>query len=91
MLLFTQDFQPFSIIEDRVFKAFATALNSEYKLPCRKTISNSFLPVALETEKDHVTKVLSRAEAVTLTTDCWTSRNTESFIGVTAHFIDEDF
>lgn len=34
---------------------------------------------------------MAEAESVTLTTDCWTSRNTESFLAVTAHFIDSKF
>jgi len=35
--------------------------------------------------------VLKEAEHICLTTDCWTSRNKESFMAITIHFIDSNF
>lgn len=35
--------------------------------------------------------VLKEAEHVCLTTDCWTSRNNESFMAITIHFVDSNF
>ncbi|KAG5858392.1 hypothetical protein JTB14_006425 [Gonioctena quinquepunctata] len=37
MLLFTHDFQPFSVVEDYGFRKFVEALNPSYQLPSRKT------------------------------------------------------
>lgn len=34
---------------------------------------------------------MAKVKSVTLTTDCWTSRNTENFLAVTVHFIDSNF
>lgn len=33
----------------------------------------------------------STVESACLTTDCWTSRNNESFIAIIIHFIDSEF
>lgn len=91
MLLFIHDFQPFSIVEDYGFKKFVSVLNPSYDLPSRKTITKSFVTAAYEETYNETKIELNQVQSVTLTTDCWTSRNTENFLGVTAHFICDDF
>ncbi|CAH1979230.1 unnamed protein product [Acanthoscelides obtectus] len=91
MLLFTHDFQPFSIVEDFGFRKFVSALNPSYGLPNRKTITNTLLPAKYEEVYNNTKKELEGVDSVTLTTDCWTSSTTESFLAVTAHFLDNKF
>lgn len=92
MTLFTKDFQPFTIIEDEGFKEFVHRLNPSYSLPSRKLVSNTML---LNMFDKSVSKIKSyvkeQGKVVCITTDNWTSRNTESFIAVTIHFINDDF
>lgn len=64
-------------------------LNPSYQLPNRKNISQSLIPAEFDKTLTSVVKLLSLAESVCLTTDTWTSKNTESYIAVTAHFIHE--
>ncbi|BET02152.1 hATC [Nesidiocoris tenuis] len=63
-----------------------------YELPSRKTLSSAHIPSlyhrCLATVKE---KVAKSALSVCITTDCWTSRANESYIAITAHFIDEDY
>ncbi|XP_076118622.1 E3 SUMO-protein ligase ZBED1-like [Alosa pseudoharengus] len=82
------DFQPFSIVEDRGFIEFTHALNPMYVLPSRKTLSNSTVQRLYEREHSAVKDRVRNATAVCLTTDCWTSRNTTSFMSVTCHYIE---
>nr|CAI5817744.1 unnamed protein product [Callosobruchus analis] len=82
--------QPFSIVHDQGFKNFVQLLNPSYQLPSRKYISNTLLPALYEEKYNCVQKLVSDIQSATLTTDCWTSMNTESFIAVTVHFISED-
>ncbi|XP_062403782.1 E3 SUMO-protein ligase ZBED1-like [Sardina pilchardus] len=84
------DLQPFSVVEDRGFKAFTKALNPSYSLPGRKTLSQVLVPQLYQRCHDHVRERVGHAAAVSLTTDCWTSRSTQSFMSVTCHFL-EDF
>ncbi|XP_068086602.1 zinc finger BED domain-containing protein 4-like [Anabrus simplex] len=91
MKLFVLDFQPFSIVEDRGFREFVKALNSSYELPNRKLLSSSYLPAAYEQCFNAVSQQLLSTESVCLTTDCWTSKNNDSYIAVTAHYLDENF
>lgn len=59
-----------------------------YKIPDRKTISNSLIPKMYNETKDIVTCQLRNVDVVSLTADGWTSTNNQSFIAVTCHFID---
>lgn len=86
------DVQPFSIVENPGFRRFCDSLNPSYSLPSRKTLSKTLLPAKyLEVLNNTKQMVAKSAISVTLTTDLWTSRNSDSFMGVTAHFIDETF
>lgn len=89
--LFIADLQPFSVVEDIGFRKFVRALNSAYELPNRKTISNSLIPALYEECKNRVLESMKDILKISLTTDCWTSINNESFMAVTAHFIDKKF
>lgn len=71
MLLFTKDFQPFSVVEDIGFKKFVNALNPSYHLPSRKTISKSLLSAAYEETYNKTKTIIETIKSVTLTTDCW--------------------
>ncbi|KAJ4438424.1 hypothetical protein ANN_14369 [Periplaneta americana] len=87
--LFFLDFQPFSIVEDRGFVELIRALNPSYQLPTRKAITTTLLPAAYEQCKNVVLEKVSSARNVCLTTDCWTSKSIESYIALTAHYINE--
>lgn len=61
-----------------------------YTIPSRKTLSKSPIPQLYESTQASVRERVQKATAVCLTTDCWTSRVTTSYMSVTCHFI-EDF
>ncbi|KAL4113573.1 hypothetical protein QTP88_017180 [Uroleucon formosanum] len=80
--LFTKDYQPFRVVEDEGFKEFVKLLNPNYILP-----DNPLYP-------KHIYQLYTKnkeAQSVCMTTDCWTSRNNESFMAITIHFIDSNF
>lgn len=85
-----KEYLPFRIVESSEFKRFIAMLNPGYKLPCRKTVSHSLIPQLYIATKENVKLKLINAEAVSLTTDGWTSLNNQSFWTVTVHFIDEN-
>ncbi|XP_037389152.1 E3 SUMO-protein ligase ZBED1-like [Pygocentrus nattereri] len=83
-----RDFQPFSIVEDVGFRSYSHALNPMYVVPSRKTLSQKIIPGLYEAARASLQERVKRASAVCLTTDCWTSRATTSFMSVTCHFIE---
>lgn len=92
MLQFIYDYQPFSIVEDRGFKAFVEGLNPSYTLPNRKVLSNNYLPALYETCLTETKEKLEReALSICLTSDICTSSNNDAYLGLTGHYIDEEF
>ncbi|XP_072375369.1 E3 SUMO-protein ligase ZBED1-like [Diabrotica undecimpunctata] len=87
-----QRYAAFTIVEDRGFRNFVQMLNPSYQLPSRKYLSSTLLPAMYEEKYTEVENLIKNLQQnVTLTTDSWTSRNAESFIAVTTHFVSEDF
>ena len=82
--------QPFSIVEDRGFRKYSNCLNPMNTIPSRKALSKSLIPQLYKSTQASVWERVQKATAVCLTTDCWTSRATTSYMSVTCHFI-EDF
>lgn len=89
--LFIKDFQPFKVVEDLGFKEFVKALNPSYELPNRNTISKVHILAMYEKCLGEMKELVSTIESACLTTDCWTSRNNESFMAITVHFINSEF
>lgn len=89
--LITEDFQPFSIVDDSGFKQFVNALNPSYEIPSRKVISRNYLPAAYEECRNLIKEKLKNITKVCLTTDCWSSACNDSYLALTAHYITEDF
>lgn len=88
--MITKEYHPFSIIEDQEFRRLLNLLNPSYKIPTRKTVSNSLIPAFYNQIVDIVKERIERAFAVCITTDGWTSRSNDSFFSVTAHYIVEE-
>lgn len=85
------DLQPFSVVDDKGFRSFVKALVPSYVLPNRKTLSGTLLPQLYDNIKAELMIKVSNASAVCLTTDCWTSHTTTSFMAVTCPYVDDNF
>ena len=84
--------RPIYIVEEKGFRDMIKAFDQRYTLPCRKTFSTTVIPRMYETVKEQtVLPRLERASSVAITTDMWTSRAADQYIGVTVHFIDDDW
>lgn len=89
--LIVKEFHPFRLVEEVEFRKFVNLLCPAYSMPSRKTISESLIPKMFNDLHLKIEKKIMEAEALCLTTDAWTSINNESFIAITAHYIDKDF
>ncbi|XP_067635684.1 zinc finger BED domain-containing protein 4-like [Eurosta solidaginis] len=90
-IIFISDLQTFSIVEDRGFRKFIKALNPAYELPSRKVISRTIIPALYEECLQKMKFKVKSGLKFCVTTDCWTSRNTVSYIAISAHFVDDNF
>ena len=86
------DLQPYSIVEDVGFQRYSRHLEPRFALPSRRQLSENILPDMYVKLKESVKKSIAKAEKISFTTDIWTETNTtNAFIGVSAHWISQDW
>uniref|UniRef100_A0A6P7F9Q3 Zinc finger BED domain-containing protein 4-like n=1 Tax=Diabrotica virgifera virgifera TaxID=50390 RepID=A0A6P7F9Q3_DIAVI len=79
------------MVEETEFKELIKMVSHcpNYQLPSRKKLSENLLVKTHQQIAEELQIKINNAQAVCLTTDAWTSRANESYIAVTAHYIDE--
>lgn len=82
---------PYSLVEREGFQLFVNALNPSYKLPSRKTLTESRIPSMYSDTRTIIGNIIKSANFFSFTTDCWTSSSNQPFIGLTCHFINAKF
>ena len=84
--------KPVYTVEEQSFKDMLQVFDPRYTLPSRKTFSSVLLPKLYnKVKEDIVFPALNEAKYISITTDMWTSRSSDQYIGVTAHFISPDW
>lgn len=63
----------------------------QYGMVSRKRLSEEVIPNMYQTVRQTVKDKIQVAERVGVTSDTWTSVATESYMSVTAHFIDDEW
>ncbi|KAK7913166.1 hypothetical protein WMY93_013377 [Mugilogobius chulae] len=84
--------RPLSIVEDVGLKNLLRIATNDclFETPSRRTIARN-IEEMYHTEKSAKVKALLCASSVALTGDYWTSLGNHNFLGVTAHYIDEQW
>ncbi|KAH9632474.1 hypothetical protein HF086_011935 [Spodoptera exigua] len=91
MNLFIMDFQPFRIVEVKGFRQLIQYAFSFYTIPTRKYFSNNLLPSRYESLKvSKMAEVANDVESISITADIWTSSTTDSYMGITGHYISKN-
>ena len=86
-----KDMRPLSLVEGEAFIDMI-----EYACPGFKCPSRSWFTKQLEKAYQHALEDLKkdlkkRSSKITLTTDAWTSIATEAYLGVTCHYINDNW
>lgn len=76
------DMRPFSMVENVAFQRLLHTLEPKYSIPSR---------MHLVCTVDPDLNTLKKAESITITTNKWTFRGTQSYITVTAHIINRNW
>lgn len=85
-----QDMRPVNTVEGEGFKNMFKIVEPRYTVPARDTVMRA-LRSRFDGLKVNVNQLLQSSEAVSLTTDLWSSLRMEAYMTVTAHFIDADW
>jgi len=82
---------PISLVESSEFKEFVHALDPRYVLPTHQCVSQVLIPERYKKSQEAITTDLESALAPSMTTDMWTSSSNVSYMGITAHWVDQEF
>jgi hypothetical protein len=86
------DCQPISMLTDVGFTRFIQYLEPRYTIPSYRNMTEVVLPNMQKAVKERIQGVLKLAEAMSFTSDIWTSDVSNlSYISLTVHFIADDF
>ncbi|CAH0717193.1 unnamed protein product, partial [Brenthis ino] len=90
MQLFTLDFQPFRIVEDRGFRELMQLAFPNYIIPTRKYFANNLLPSLYEKKKSELRISLENdVKSICITVDIWSTMTNDSMMAITGHYISE--
>ena len=84
-----KDLRPIAIVDGPGFKNLVHFLEPGYKVPSRTHVMSTLRKKYDALKKELVVHISSHYLAIT--TDIWTSRATEAYITITAHYIDDDW
>lgn len=87
--LLAYNYLPFSFVECPAFQELVHKLNKNAPMYNRETISKEVVIAASMLKQEVIAKLKNNVIAITC--DKWTSAGFESYLGVTAHFIDADW
>jgi len=81
-------YHPFTTVEERGFKLFVETMRPDLYIPSADTMTRAIAKEFNDVYSEVMGKLANVNSKVSLTLDCWTSDNRKSFMGVTAHWID---
>nr|XP_054604938.1 E3 SUMO-protein ligase ZBED1-like [Nothobranchius furzeri] len=86
-----KDMRPLAVVEGEGFKEMLTTFQPGYTLPSRRHFT-SMMERKYQTSVEKLRSELKKASSkISFTTDAWTSLVTESYLGVTCHFINDNW
>jgi hypothetical protein len=82
---------PFSIADNPYYRTMINTFDPRYQTFCRQTLRNEIIN-QFEVTREKIVKILeSITSMVSITCDIWTSISNQSYLGVTVHYIDNDW
>jgi len=85
-----KDIQPYSVTENEGFQYLLHILEPRYHIPYRRLFTKKQIPALYDKVRRELVDSVSNAQRVAITVDGWTSCATDSYVMVTAHYIDDD-
>lgn len=86
-----KDMLPINTVENDGFKRLIKVIDPRYELPGRKHFSQTALPKLYSECREIVETELQNVSYFATTSDLWSSRTSEPYLSLTAHYIDQDW
>jgi hypothetical protein len=91
MEMMTVNYQSIRLVEESGFIKLLNLLCPGYEIPSRRKISTKMMPYYFNSIRGSIVLAMKDVKFVYLTADSWTSRANDSYLAVTAHYIDNNF
>ncbi|XP_074535564.1 E3 SUMO-protein ligase ZBED1-like [Halichoeres trimaculatus] len=85
------DMRPLSLVEDEGFKQMIQTFHPGYTLPSRTHFTKLLEGKYEETVREITSALKLTNSKIALTADAWTSVATEAYLGITCHFINDEW
>ena len=86
------DMEPYHVVEKPGFVNLVQTLEKRYSMPSRKYFTERVIPDLFETVNSRLKDKVAGALSIAFSTDTWTTDNmTESYFGLTAHWLTDTF
>lgn len=82
---------PFNVLEHQPFKDYVASLNPRAKCISADTAGRRLGKIFDEMRKDKMDEIAQVTSKISLSTDCWTGRNTQQFAVVNCSYINDDW
>jgi hypothetical protein len=90
VLFIIKDLQPLNILKSSSFIKFINLLDSRFVIPQSKAVK-TLIHSSYTHSFNLLVEQVSKAKYVSCTTDLWTAKNRQGYLGVTCTWIDNDF
>ena len=81
---------PISLVENEGWLNFQRGVDKQLAPISRFHVTNDLIPAQFRAVKTHLIELLAKVNKLSITCDIWSDRRLRSYIGTTAHFIDDD-
>jgi hypothetical protein len=85
------DSLPINIVRSEAFQHFIYILDPAFTMPCEETIKKIVYDAYNHSFPQLKEMLSTQATSVSLTTDLWTARNRQGFLGITCSYVDQSF
>ena len=82
---------PPTLVEHVGFRSFLKAVVPRWKPTSARYFTRTLLPALMTDCQNKIKQILDDTNHISITVDVWTDRRGRSFIGITGHFLDENF
>jgi hypothetical protein len=89
--LFVKNSIAFNVMDSEYFQKPFLMLDRKADLFSASTLKRRVMSLYTTMKKQKINELSSIDSKISFTTDCWTSSNNKSFMGLTAHWIDSDY
>ena len=79
------------MMENAGFRHMVNMMEPHYRIPTRKHLTKVCVPRLYAQTNAHIKASLASTERVALMCDGWTSRKTEAYVTIMAHFINKEW